>query len=272
MWMLPIVAFLCLTALQAGDAYGQNETTKVLLIGKEPDHPPRTHEYLFECNLLAKCLSQTKGVTTVVSNGWPKDETLVEDVDVIVLYTAMGGNLLSAPGVREEVEPLLQRGVGLVMIHWSTGADEGAAGSWQLEHLGGWFGFGFSKIPVRDSKLRQLDMGHPICRGWSDFDMHDEYYTHLKFHDAARPLLAATIDGEEHTMAWTFDRPGVKDGRSFGTVCGHFHDCFGKEPFRRILTNGILWAAGREVPIEGAPCRLTAEDLTLPADPREKAP
>lgn len=251
------------TLVNADDA-----RTNVLLIGKERDHPPGSHEYLFECQLLAKCLRQTEGVAAVVSDGWPRDASMLDGVDVIVLYTAMGGNVLSDPAVRKQVEPLLARGVGLVMIHWSTGADDGDAGAWQLEHLGGWFGFSFSIFPVLDSAVHQIDKTHPIARGWSDFPMHDEYYTGLKFHDGARPLLTAEVGGKPEPIAWTFERPHSNGGRSFGTVCGHFHECFGIESFRRMLVNAVLWCARREVPEGGAACRLTEADLVLPPDPR----
>ena len=37
-------------------------------IGKDLDHPRNTHTYMSDCTLLAKCLRQTEGVETVVSN------------------------------------------------------------------------------------------------------------------------------------------------------------------------------------------------------------
>ena len=144
-----------------------------------------------------------------------------------------------------QVEELLGRGVGVVAIHWSTGGDDGPSGEWWLERLGGWFSFSFSKFLVRDSRVRKVDSKHPICRGWSDFDFHDEYYTGLKFHRDARPLLVATIDGKEQTIAWTFERPDSHQGRSFGFVCGHFHECFANESFRRSVVNATLWARAR---------------------------
>lgn len=245
---------------------------KVLLIGKDRDHPPQSHEYMNECRLLAKCLEQNAGIETVVSNGWPTDPSKTADVGVIVLYTAMGGNVLSDGKVREQVEAMLDRGVGLVMIHWSTGADDGAAGQWQLDHLGGWFGFAFSKIPVVDSTVHQVDADHPINRGWRDFPMRDEYYTDLKFHANAKPLWTAAVNGREETVAWTFERPGPNGGRSFGTVCGHFHDCFKIESFRRGLVNAILWAGKQEVPANGAIVDATEQDLTLDPDPRTAPP
>lgn len=250
-------------------ARAADEPTVILLIGKERDHPPGTHEYLAECELLAKCLRQTQGIEAVVSDGWPTDPVLLARVDAIVLYTAVGGNVLfQEPARREQVEKMLKSGTGLVEIHWSTDAAPGEAGDKQLEYLGGWFSPSFSEIPVRDSEIKQVAKDHPVSRGWSDFPMKDEYYIKLKFQEAARPLFTANIDGTDYVVGWTLERPTA--GRSFGTVCGHFHECFAKEPFRKAVVNGILWAAGREVPEDGAPVEVTEADLTLPPDPREK--
>ena len=47
-----------------------------------------------DCTLLAKCLRQTDGVETVVSNGWPKDPAVLKDVTAIVLETRLGGTVL----------------------------------------------------------------------------------------------------------------------------------------------------------------------------------
>jgi type 1 glutamine amidotransferase len=266
-----IRVFLCIAVVSAlgGSAEAGEAKTTFLLIGKDRDHPPQSHEYMSECELLAKCLRQTPGVEAVVSNGWPSDPKLLESVDAIVLYTAMGGNVLAAPQRRAQVEALLARGVGLVAIHWSTGADDGLNGVWWLDHLGGWFAFSFSKFLVRDSRVRQVHREHPICRGWSDFDFRDEYYIGLKFHPDAQPLLVASIDGQEQTIGWTYERPGgAQPGRSFGFVCGHFHECFANDSFRRSVVNAALWAAHLEVPAAGAPCDINAADLVLPPDPR----
>ena len=48
---------------------GADKKAKILLIGKDLDHARNTHTYMSDCELLAKCLSQTDGVETVVSNG-----------------------------------------------------------------------------------------------------------------------------------------------------------------------------------------------------------
>ena len=108
---------------------------------------------------------------------------------------------------------------------------------------------------------------HPICRGWKEYDLREEYYYKLKFLPEARPVLKAHVDKQDYPVAWVYDRPD--GGRSFGFVGGHFHDNFGKEEFRRAIVNGILWTARVEVPAEGAPVAITAKDLELPADTRK---
>ena len=52
-------------------------------------------------------------------------------------------------------------------------------------------------------------------------------------------------------------------GRSFGFLGGHFHDNFGKEPFRRSIVNGILWTAGVAL-VEQPHLRYTSTVVNCP--------
>ena len=65
--------------------------------------------------------------------------------------------------------------------------------------------------------------------------------------------------GREEVVAWAFDR--ANGGRSFGFTGGHYHDNWGDENFRRLVTNAILWTAGVEVPREGAKVELDPAEL-----------
>jgi type 1 glutamine amidotransferase len=256
--------------LASGPAPAPSAPKKILLVAKDRDHPPRTHEYMAESELLAKCLRQTPGVEATVVDGWPKDAKALEGVDAIVLYTAVGGDVLfQDESRRAQVEALIQKGVGLVLIHWGTDASPGIAGDKTLEHFGGWFHRPPSEIPVAESVIRNVAGTHPIGRGWTDFPMKDEYYIKLKFGETYTPIMKANVNGDDYVVGWAYDRPA--GGRSFATGCGHFHECFAIEPFRKVLVNGILWAAGAEVPEAGAPVAVTDADLVLPPDPRETA-
>lgn len=264
--ILTLIVFFLATACAAA----ADKKIKVLLIGKDRDHPFQTHEYMADCQLLAKCLQQTAGVEAIVSNGWPKDADVLKDVNAIVLYTANGGNVLLGGPHRKQAEELLKNGVGLTAIHWSTGASADDIGEAYLAQLGGWFNTKFSKLNVTTTKLLQADPKHPICRGWTEYDLRDEYYLQLRFHAESKPVIKVKISDVDHTVGWVYERPESKGGRSFGFVCGHFHVNFGEKAFRQAIVNGILWTARVEVPEKGAPCEITAKDMELPPDTRPK--
>jgi type 1 glutamine amidotransferase len=247
---------------------GEEKAIKVLLIAKERDHAFSQHEYMSDCTVLAKCLKQTHGVQAEVSNGWPRDPDKLKGVKALVFNTRMGGSVLFDPLVKAQANRLLKEGVGLTAIHWGTGAEKDAGEAW-LNALGGWFNADlFSKYMVRTIRLKQAEPKHPICFGWTEYDLREEYYIKLKFLPGAKPILSARIDKEEYPVAWVYDRPD--GGRSFGFLGGHFHDNFGLKDFRRAIVNGILWTARVEVPADGAPVTITAKDMELPPDTRKK--
>ena len=268
--LVALILGLCCAATRAtepahtaADA-GSNNQVKVLLIGHQPDHPPGTHLYLDECELLAKCLRQSPNVEAIVSDGWPKDAAQLQGVDAIVLYSSPGADLLLQGEHAETVQEMLKEGIGLVALHWATGVQgqkESELGERYLRELGGLFCFAFSGLDTSESKVEQLQPDHPVCRGWKDFVLTDEFYLNVKFLPEAKPLLKVSVKGKDHIVGWAYERPDSHGGRSYGNVLGHFHELFQQEPFRRMLVNGILWAARCEVPEQGAPCALTAGDV-----------
>ncbi|MEO2049734.1 MAG: ThuA domain-containing protein [Pirellulales bacterium] len=235
---------------------------KIVLIGQGPDHPYRTHCYLPNCELLASCLRQTSGIEAIVSRGWPEDEKILNGVDAIVLHVRQGGNIFFHPLNRKRALELLEEGVGLVAIHWGTGADIGQVGDLWKKSLGGHFNAQhFSKYAVETSTVRQANRSHPVSRGWNDFQLLDEFYFKLQFEESAIPISKATVQGEEYPVSWAFERK--MGGRSFAFVCGHFHDNFGLKPFRQMIVNGILWTAQVDIPEQGAPAQIAPHDLDL---------
>jgi hypothetical protein len=241
------------------DTSGGAAETRIVLIGHKPDHPPGTHLYLEECRLLAGCLEQTANVKAVVSDGWPKDAAVLDGVSAIVLYSSPGADIVFKGPHADQAEKLFDQGVGLTAIHWATGIrdhkDEALADRYQ-KALGGIFGFGWSGLDVSESRVEQADPQHPICRGWSNFALKDEWYLNLKFLPEARPTAKVRVKDKDQVVAWTYERPGSSAGRSYGNTLGHFHENFLMKPFRQALVNGILWTAHREIPAEGAPCEI----------------
>jgi type 1 glutamine amidotransferase len=241
---------------------------KILLVASQPDHPWATHMYEHECKLLGKCLENSPGVQSVTSVGWPQDEGSLSDVKAIVFYCKHAGDVLLAEAHREQCDRLLRQGAGLTAIHWSTGADV-KYGPAYLNVLGGWFNRAHSGLSTGKSWLTKVNPKHPICNGWKEWHIHDEFYLNLRFHEDTKPLLTVKVNGEDQFVGWTFERPDSSGGRSFGTTLGHFHDNFAREDFRRLVVNGILWTAHIEVPVEGANVEVDERHITLPPRPRE---
>jgi type 1 glutamine amidotransferase len=239
---------------------------KVLFIGKAPDHPYATHMYMHTCGILAKCVKNTEGVETIVSEGWPDDTAVLDGVSTIVVYTTPAAELLIDGPHRDEFVAMMKRGVGLVTIHWASSVFEQ-----NLQRLGpAWTsymgGVWVSNVGLHtgDSPLEQLVPEHPICRGWQEFELHDEYYLDPTITEAT-PLLRVTTPDKAVVVGWVYERPD--GGRAFATTLGHFYSNFQREPFRRMIVNGILWTAGLEVTAEGANVALSDEDLALPPKP-----
>jgi type 1 glutamine amidotransferase len=239
--------------------------TRVLLIGKDPDHAYGTHMYMHTCEMLARCLELTPKVEPVVSNGWPKDEAKLKDVKTIVVYTNPAAELLLGGPHREQVEQLMKNGVGLVTIHWASSVTKGnleKLGPTWISYLGGTW---VSNVGLSGGKspLRQLVPEHPICRGWADYEIDDEYYLNPVIDKKATPLLKVTErKGQEVIVGWAIERPD--GGRAFATTLGHPYRNFQLEAFRKMIVNAILWTAHVEVPRQGAPVNISAEALALP--------
>jgi type 1 glutamine amidotransferase len=259
---LSLVVFACgLTAAQ------DKPKAKVLFIGKDPDHPYGSHMYMHTCGMLAKCLALTPAIETAVSNGWPKDAKTLEGVKTIVIYTNPAAELLLEGPHRGQVDELMKQGVGLVTIHWASSVNKN-----NLERLGPtWFGYlggtWVSNVGLSGGKspLKQLLPDHPICRGWKEYEIDDEYYLDPVIKQAKPLLQVRERKGKDVVVGWVFDRPD--GGRSFGTTLGHPYKNFQIEAFRRMIVNAILWSAQVEVPKDGAPVNISEEALALPPKP-----
>ena len=260
--LLTLVTIALLTSFSHGQDAAK---TRILFVGKEPDHPHGTHMYMHACGVLAKCVELTPGVEAVVSKGWPKDKALLANVKAVVVYTDPAAEFLLDGADREEIENLLKKGVGLVTIHWASSirkANVDRLGPLWLKYAGGTW---VSNVGLSwgEATLKQLRPEHPICRGWKGFTFEDEFYLDPTLKGAEALLQVREPKGKDVIVGWTFER--AERGRSFGTTLGHFYKNFQMEPFRRMIVNGILWSAHVDVPAGGAPVDVGDGVLALPA-------
>lgn len=259
---LSVVAALISTAeLRAEDK------PKVLLIGHQPDHPWGSHMYLHTSGVLAKCLKLNGDIETTVSDGWPADPAQLEGVDTIVIYTSPAAELLLDGPHRQQVLDVMGRGCGLVTIHWASTVKQenyDRLGPAWIKLLGGTW-ISNVGLSTDTSLLKQLHPEHPICRGWKEYDLRDEYYLNPEVTNAATALLQVNTKGQDVIVGWAYER--TDGGRSYATTLGHFYDNFQREEFRRTIVNAILWTAKQEVPETGANVALPEADLGLPPQP-----
>jgi type 1 glutamine amidotransferase len=266
-----LLLLAAVSVLGLGQAPAEDEKAKprILLIGKDPDHPWGTHMYLPTCVMLTKCLRQIDGVETVVSAGWPKDPNDLVGVKTIVVYTSPAAELLLDGPHAKDFEKLMDQGIGLVTVHWASSVFQE-----NLERIGDkWMGYlggtwiSNVGLSIDTAKLKQLLPEHPICRGWSEYELHDEFYLDPKIAQG-KPLLQVTTKGKDVTVGWVHERED--GGRAFGTTLGHFYSNFQIDAFRQMIVNGVLWTAHVDIPEAGAPIRLSEEQLALPEQPKNE--
>lgn len=231
---------------------------QVALLAGEDSHSAGEHRHTEGMQLLKQAFEAGGNVqATVHEHGWPADPAVLDGADCIAVYSDgfEGHPLMASPERRQQVQALVEKGVGLVCIHFAVAPprddeNRGIFMSW----LGGCYVDKYSMNPVAESDTVPGDGGHPITRGMAPFRMLEEFYYRLQFAPTGvTPILIGLLPPDapaRETIAWAYTRPN--GGRSFGFTGGHFHKSWEVAPYRTMVLNAILWAAGAPVPPEGA--------------------
>ncbi len=258
------------------------EPKRLLLVGQGPDgHPAATHEFMAGLKVIEKSLAEVEDikVTTVrADEPWREGPQLLKEADGVVLYVSQGARWMQTDaGLYDAFTAFAARGGGLVALHWSVGAKDAKYIEGQVKLLGGSRGGPQRKYTVADFDLRLPTPDHPMVRGIKPFAIHDELYYRLDFLPGAiegkltgegertkskfERIFAATIDGNEETVAWAWERPD--GGRSFGYVGMHFHENWKLVEYRRLAAQAALWTLKMDVPKEGLKVEVDDADLKL---------
>lgn len=257
--------------------------TRVVLVAGAPslDHPSGAHEFFAGTAILAKLLCQTPGVVPViVRNGWPADESVFVGASAVVFYLdGRDAHPLADPAKYAVLKPVIEAGAGFVNLHYAVDYNP-AVGAQILPWLGGHYEDGYSVNPIWQATYADLP-AHAVANGVAPFTVNDEWYYNMRWIEGMPGVTAilqsvppdstrTTPDTQAHPgrseiTAWTFDRPD--GGRGFGLTGGHWHgnwtdsvDAPDAAKLRRVVVNGILWAAKVDVPAEGAPVELDPAD------------
>ncbi|MCH1496328.1 MAG: ThuA domain-containing protein [Rubripirellula sp.] len=302
---------LCTTALLtlmyivcASNSYAANK--KLILIAGKPSHPPRMHEFNAGVQLLTKCLKQNTEIdVTYCLNGWPENESILNDADAIIFYMDGGGRheVVQENGRRLAlIDQLAEKGVGLGFMHYGVEIVPEQAGKEFQKWIGGHYEHMHSCNPIWEPVFTSMP-NHPISNGVKPFQIKDEWYFNMRFvsdlsgNEAATteglkfvPILVASPSdavrngpyvypkgpyphiqaskGRAEAMMWTIERPS--GGRGFGFTGGHFHDNWENESFRKVVLNAMLWIAKSPIPENGVASTLKEGDINENLDPKNK--
>jgi len=267
---------------------------KIVFIAGPPSHGPGEHEHRAGCLLLKSCLDKAQGVTSVVySNGWPDNpDAAFDGAAAVVIYSdGGGGHPFLQAGRLKTIGGLMEKGVGLVCIHYATEPTKENGEKEFLDWIGGCFEINWSVNPHWEGDFNKLP-DHPITRGVQPFKIRDEWYFHMRFREGMKgvtPILTAVptpdttsrkdgqhegnpavreavAKGEPQHVAWACER--AEGGRGFGFTGAHFHKNWGNDDFRKLVLNAILWVAKADVPKDGVKSQVTSEQLDQNLDPK----
>jgi len=252
--------------------------------------------------LLQRCLLDVPDLEVEVhSGGWVADVRDLDGADAVAIYADGGpGHPVLVDERLETLDRLVDRGVGLALMHYAieVPADRGArhVDSW----IGGHYEDGVSCNPMWDARVERLPE-HPITSGVEPFETHDEWYFNLQSegdvlpNETTRrgdaritPILVATpsdsvrqgpyvwphgpypevvaASGRPETLMWALQRPD--GGRGFGLSGGHFHANWRNDAFRTTVLNALVWLTGANVPAGGVASTVSADDLARNLDPK----
>lgn len=230
------------------------------------------HDYPAQARLVQDCLLRSEladqlSVTRLENDDWRAD--VIDTADCLVIISdGRDGDLPYAEAShhantqrKAQVDALVQRGMGVVPVHFATFTPENdmpMALNWQ----GGVFHWEQQGKRERKSRITwatgifdRMQADHPTLHGVDCSRLREEFYHQITFHPDVTPLIKIRAlpceSGNEmdQAVAWCLQRSD--GGRGFGTTMGHSLDIFRHDGLRTLLLNGIAWSAGLAIPVGG---------------------
>ena len=274
-----VVSGICPVGLPVVDSVQADDTTKILFLAGARSHASGEHEFKAGCMLLAKALNEQSGldIKATVIDGWPKDESVFDDVDAVIIYS--DGTKVIKNGW-EKADALAKSGCGFMFMHYAVHPSPEEGEKYFRPWIGGAMETGYSVNPHWVADLKALP-DHPVSNGVTDLvRAYDEFYYSMRFRKErgeVLDLVVATptkprikriinlwndngVNGidKPQTLMWGIER---KDGgRGVGFTGGHYHRNWAVDGFRQIVLNSIVWVAGAEVPEGGVKSLAVTED------------
>ena len=245
------------------------DSRKIVFLWSKGHHPNAESSKLF-----ARCLAgavNAPDVKTEVHENWPAEASTLNDASAVVLYSEGADkngkpHPILTPERMKILTGLKAKGLGVVLVHFSLYGSRKVEAPKMLDWVGAYYDFeGYGSVHRVSRKpldCSPVSPDHPISRGWKKFTLKEnEMYHNLKFAEGAPvvPILTAPLmpqgKGNANVIAWAL--APKSGGRGFGFGGGHFAGMWKNEPCRRMMLNGILWAAKIQVPFDGIQTTLS---------------
>ena len=179
-------------------------------------------------------LEDAQGVAPIradVVYEWPKDKTILDGAATIVFTGDLfpGATLENSEEVMADLAGLMDRGRGMVCLHFATGLREQQMKEGEDHPLVRWIGGCFYKGVARvvTATLTPEPVDHPALRGWKEFTFEDEAYWNNYFgkdgpaKNVTR-LVAAMLPPQAPTkqvVAWAVKRADGGRGVGMAVSC-----------------------------------------------------
>jgi len=277
----------------------QNEDLHIVFLAGPKDHGfPGRHEYEEDLRVLERAFHRAPnidGVRTSFFVGKAPAAAEIADADVIVI-------LSSSDRLETEIHPLfppdpqtngrgydeqtqaflagydrmVKNGMGVVILHYANWAENWAARRYHLEWTGGLWVQMASRNPVDTWIMQPVNQTHPVLNGIQQWTYRDEVFSRFFLPEDYRrtDLIIGTPQQDRNGIgpqvaAWAYQREDGGRAFVFGGV--DYHDNMLIDAYRRFLLNGIYWAAGGKVPVEGVDSE-TPEGIEIYVPPERPSP
>jgi hypothetical protein len=228
-------------ALLAGAPNPPEKTrqVRVVLVAGKKDHGKGEHDYPAWQKAWAALFKLADQVEGATAWEWPDKGEFLK-ADVIVFY--QHGDWTPQRAV--DIDAFLERGGGLVYIHWAVDGREDAPGFARrigLASRGGKIKYRHGPLDLSFNKGAK----HPVARNFDRLKLVDESYWMLTGELPADRVLATQVEDQEpRPLFWTVEHA---KGRVFVSIPGHYSWTFDDPLFRVLLLRGIAWAAREPV-------------------------
>ncbi|MBX9580780.1 MAG: ThuA domain-containing protein [Gemmataceae bacterium] len=212
---------------------------RVVLVAGPKDHGPGEHDYPAWQAAWKELLAAADNTEVATAWEWPaKDEWGKADVMVFFQRGDWGARRAA------DVDAFLERGGGLVYVHWAVdGRKDGAefAKRIGLASHGGAVGYRHGPIELTFNP----EAKHPVARNLDKLAMVDEtYWKMVGDLPAGRVIASAVEEQAPRPQLWSLEHG---KGRVFVSIPGHYSWTFDDPVFRAVLLRGIAWTAHEPV-------------------------